>query len=136
MIADLVSGQIPMGVPGVTGQVLEFHRSGKMRVLAVTSPTRLIAAPELPTAAELGFPGMTVRGSIGLLAPAGTPGAIIEQIAQATRKAIAEPVFQQMLIDAGIEATLDSNPEKFRQSLAADVALWAPVVKALGLKID
>ena len=136
VIADLVSGQIPMGVPGVTGQVLEFHRSGKMRVLAVTSPTRLSAAPELPTAAELGFPGMTVRGSIGLLAPARTPVVVIEQIAQATRKAIAEPVFQQMLSDAGIEATLDLNPEKFRQSLAADVALWAPVVKALGLKID
>jgi tripartite-type tricarboxylate transporter receptor subunit TctC len=136
VIADLVSGQIPMGVPGVTGQVLEFHRSGKMRVLAVTSPTRLSAAPELPTAAELGFPGMTVRGSIGLLAPARTPVVVIEQIAQATRKAIAELVFQQMLSDAGIEATLDSNPEKFRQSLAADVALWAPVVKALGLKID
>jgi tripartite-type tricarboxylate transporter receptor subunit TctC len=136
VIADLVGGQVPMGVPGVTGQVLELHRSGKMRVLAVTSPARLSAAPELPTAAELGFPGMTVRGSIGLLAPAGTPIGIIERIAQATRTAIAEPAFQQMLIDAGIEATLDSNPEKFRRSLAADVALWTPVVKALGLKID
>jgi tripartite-type tricarboxylate transporter receptor subunit TctC len=136
VIADLISGQIPMGVPGVTGQVLEFHRSGKMRVLAVTSPTRLTAAPELPTAAELNLPGMTVRGSIGLLAPAGTPAGIIEQIAQATRTAIAEPGYQQLLVDAGIEPTLDSNPEKFRQSLAADVALWTPVVKALGLKID
>jgi tripartite-type tricarboxylate transporter receptor subunit TctC len=136
VITDLAGGQIPMGVPGVTGQVIEFHRSGKMRVLAVTSPTRLIAAPELPTAAELGFPGMTVTGSIGLLAPAGTPIGIIEQIAQASRTAVAEPAYQQMLIDAGIEPTLDSNPEKFRGSLAADVALWTPVVKALGLKID
>jgi tripartite-type tricarboxylate transporter receptor subunit TctC len=136
VITDLVGGQIPMGTPGVTGQVIELHRSGKMRVLAVTSPTRLVAAPELPTAAELGFPGLTVRGSIGLLAPAGTPVGIIEQVAQATRTAIAEPAYQQMLIDAGIEATLDSNPQKFRQSLAADVALWAPIVKALGLKLD
>jgi tripartite-type tricarboxylate transporter receptor subunit TctC len=79
---------------------------------------------------------MIVRGSIGLLAPAGTPTGIIAQIAQATRTAIAEPAYQQMLLDAGIEPTLDSNPEKFRQSLAADVALWAPVVKALGLRID
>jgi tripartite-type tricarboxylate transporter receptor subunit TctC len=132
LITDLVSGQVPMGVPGVTGQVLEFHRSGKMRVLAVTSPMRLTAAPELPTAAELGLPGMIVRGSIGLLAPAGTPTGIIAQIAQATRTAIAEPAYQQMLIDAGIEPTLDSNPEKFRQSLAADVALWAPVVRRSG----
>jgi tripartite-type tricarboxylate transporter receptor subunit TctC len=136
LITDLVSGQVPMGVPGVTGQVLEFHRSGKMRVLAVTSSMRLTAAPELPTAAELGLSGMIVRGSIGLLAPAGTRQGIIEQIAQATRTAIAEPAYQQMLIDAGIEPTLDSNPEKFRRSLAADVALWTPVVTAIGLRID
>jgi tripartite-type tricarboxylate transporter receptor subunit TctC len=136
VIADLISGQVPMGVPGVTAQVIEFHRSGKLRALAVTSPTRLTAAPDLPTAAELGLPEMIVRGSIGLLAPAGTQVTIIERIAQATRTAIADPAYQQLLIEAGIEPTLDSNPEKFRQSLAADVALWAPVVKTLGLKID
>jgi len=136
LITDLVSGQVPMGTPGVTGQLLEFHRSGKMRILAVTSPTRLIAAPELPTVTELGFPGMTVLGSIGLLVPAGTPSAIVEQIAQATRTAVAEPAYKRLLIDAGIEPTLDSNAEKFQRSLAADVALWTPVVKALALKID
>jgi tripartite-type tricarboxylate transporter receptor subunit TctC len=136
LITDVLAGQVQMGTPGVTGQVIELHRSGKMRVLAVTSPTRLAAAPELPTAAEQGFPGVTVIGSLGLLAPAGTPKEIIEQIARATRTVVAEPAFMQMLIEAGIEPTLDSNPEKFRQSLAADVALWTPVVKALGIKID
>ena len=120
----------------MTAQVLEFHRTGKMRVLALTSPARLVAAPDLPTAAELGFPAMTVTGSIGLLAPAGTPIGIIEQVAQASRAAVAEPAYQQILIDAGIEPTLDSSPDKFRRSLAADIALWTPVVKALGLKID
>jgi len=136
LITDLVGGQIPMGTPGVTGQVIEFHRTGKMRVLAVTSPARLNAAPELPTAAELGFAGMTVMGSIGLLAPAGTPIGIIEQIAQATRTIVAEAAFKRMLTEAGIEPTPDSNPEKFRRALAADVDLWRPVVKALALKID
>jgi tripartite-type tricarboxylate transporter receptor subunit TctC len=135
-ITDLVGGQVPVGIVGVTGQVLEFHRAGKMRVLAVTGPARLIAAPEIPTAAEQGFPGMTVTGSIGVLAPAGTPVEIIEQIAQATRTAVAEPAYKQMLVDAGMESTLDSNPEKLRRSLAADVALWTPVVQALGLKIE
>jgi tripartite-type tricarboxylate transporter receptor subunit TctC len=135
-IADLVAGQVPMGIVGVTGQVLEFHRSGKMRVVAVTSPTRLTAAPDLPTAGELGFPGMTVTGSIGLLAPAGTSIGIIEQIAEATRTAVADSAYKQMLSDMGMEAPLDSNPEKFRQTLAADVALWTPVVKRLGLKLD
>ena len=136
LIADLVGGQVPMGTPGVTRQLIEFHRSGKARILAVTSAARLVAAPELPTAAELGFPELIVRGSIGLLAPAATPGAIVEQVAQASRTAVADPAFQQLLISAGIEPTADSNPEKFRRSLAGDVALWAPIVKAIGVKID
>src|SRR5712671_689382 len=120
VITDLIGGQIPMGTPGVTGQVIELHRSGRMRILAVTSPTRLKAVPELPSVTEVGFPGLVVRGSIGLLAPAGTPSAIIERVAQATRTAVAEVAWQQMLIDAGIEPTLDPSPEQFRQSLAGD----------------
>ena len=136
VVTDLVAGQVPMGVPGVTGQVLELHRAGKIRVLVVTSPKRLVAAPELSTVTELGYPGLTVIGSIGLLAPAKTPIDIIEKLAQATRAAVADPGYMKLLLDAGIEPTLDSNPEKFRQSLAADIALWTPVVRALGLKID
>ncbi len=135
-ISDLISGQIPMAVVAVTGQVIELHRSGKIRVLAVTSPVRLTAAPELPTATEAEFPGLVVPASLGLLAPAGTPKPIIEQIAQATRTALAERAYQQALIESGFEPTIDSTPEKFRRSLADDVALWAPVVKKLGLKID
>ena len=72
-IADLVSGQVPMGIVGVTGAMLEFHRTGKTRIVAITNPTRLNVAPELATAAEQGLPGLTVTGTIGLLAPAGTP---------------------------------------------------------------
>ena len=136
IIGDLISGQVPMGVVAVTGQVIELHRSDKLRVLAVTSPRRLIAAPELPTAAEAGLTGLTVRNSLGLLAPAGTPKGIIEQIAQASRAALAEPVFQKMLVEVGFEPDLDSNPEKLRRILEDDIAYWTPVVKALDLKID
>jgi len=135
-IADLVSGQVPMGIVGVTGAMLEFHRTGKTRIVAITNPTRLNVAPDLPTAAEQGLPGLTVTGTIGLLAPAGTPSSIAERIALATRAAVADPAYQQVLADAGIEPTPDSTPDKFRGSLAADIALWTPVVKALGLKLD
>src|SRR3954447_10475712 len=135
-LTDAIAGQVQMAVPGVTGQVLEFHRSGKLRLLAVTSPKRLAAAPEIPTAAEAGLPGLTVTASLGLLAPSGTPIEIVEQIAKATRTALEQPAYQQLLIEGGFEPTLDSNPEKFRQSLAADVALWAPVVRSLALKLD
>jgi tripartite-type tricarboxylate transporter receptor subunit TctC len=136
VIADLISGQIAMGIVGVTGQVLEFLRSGKLRILAVTSPARLVGAPDLPTAAELGLPGLTVAASVGLLAPATTPRPIIDQIARATHTALAEPAYQQGLIDGGFEPTVDSSPEKFRRSLADDIALWTPIVEALGLRLD
>ena len=71
-----------------------------------------------------------------MLAPARTSNPIIEQIAQATRKALAERDYQGFLIEAGFERAIDLNPENFRRSLAGDIALWTPVVKALGLKID
>jgi tripartite-type tricarboxylate transporter receptor subunit TctC len=135
-LTDLIGGQVQMAVAGFTPQVLEFHRAGRIRVLALTSSKRLAAAPEIPTVAEAGLPGLTVTASAGLLAPSGTPTPVIEQIAQATRTALAEPAYQRSLIAGGFEPVLDSNPEKFRQSLAADVALWAPVVKSLGLKLD
>jgi len=101
-LTDVIGGQVPMAVAGFTGQVLEFHRSGRIRVLAVTSPKRLATAPELPTVAEAGLPGLTVTASLGLLAPSGTPTPVIEQIAQATRTALAEPTYQQSLIEGGL----------------------------------
>jgi tripartite-type tricarboxylate transporter receptor subunit TctC len=136
LMTDLISGHIPIGVVAVTGASLAFHRAGNLRILAVTSQNPLAGAPELPTAVQAGFPGITNQGSYGLLAPAGTPKYIIEQIAQATQKLLAMPDYQKMLIETGFEATPESNPDEFRQALAADVALWRPVVTALALKID
>jgi tripartite-type tricarboxylate transporter receptor subunit TctC len=134
--ADAISGQVAMVISAVTGQLLEFHQTGKLRILAVTSPRRLIAAPEIPTAVEAGVPGMISQQSIGLFAPTGTPNAIIEQIAQATRSALAQRTYQKMLIEAGFEPDIDSTPEKFRRLIEDDLARWAPLVKAIGLKLD
>jgi tripartite-type tricarboxylate transporter receptor subunit TctC len=135
-ITDLLGGQIPMAILGMTGQVIELHKIGRMRILALTSPNRLAALAGVPTTAESGFPKLNVRGWIGLLAPAGTPQGVIDRVAQASRAALAERAWQQMLSEAGMEAALDSNPEHFRKVLAADVALWTPVVQAIGVKVD
>jgi tripartite-type tricarboxylate transporter receptor subunit TctC len=134
--ADTLSGQVSMVTPAVTGPLLEFHRTGKLRILAVTSPARLLAAPEIPTAVEAGFPGMVSQQSIGLFAPAGTAKAIIEQISRASRTALADRAYQQMLIESGFEPDLDSSPDKFRSLIAEDIARWTPVVKAIGLQLD
>ena len=102
----------------------------------VTSPQPLIAAPDIPTAAQADFPGLTYESFYGLLAPARTSKPIIEQIAKATHALLVSPDYQKMLVDIGFDATPDSNPEQLRQALAADVAFWTPVVKALDLRID
>ncbi|MBC5768230.1 Bug family tripartite tricarboxylate transporter substrate binding protein [Ramlibacter albus] len=135
-LADMVSGQVLVGIAGVTGNVLEFHRTGKLRVLAVTSSQRLAAAPDIPTVAEMGYAGLAAPGALGILAPAGTPKDIIDRVASATRSAVAEPAFQKRLVDGGFEPMLDSGPDEFRKVLAAAVTLWSPVVKRLALKID
>jgi len=135
-ITDLVSGHIPMVATSVTGQVLELHRSGKVRMLAVTTAARIIAAPDIPTAVEAGLPGMIAQNFFGLFAPAGTPKAIIEQIAQATGRAMADDEFRQKLIASGFEPHLDSTPETARRFVDVEVSRWTPVIKTIGLKLE
>jgi tripartite-type tricarboxylate transporter receptor subunit TctC len=136
VITDVMSGQIPVGILGITGQVLELHRAGKLRIVAVTSPKRLGSAPDVPTAVESGLPSMIVTGSIGLLAPAGTPRSVVEQISQATGVALADPTFQHVLKEAAMEPVAAPGPDNWKRILADDIALWGPLVKGLGLKID
>jgi tripartite-type tricarboxylate transporter receptor subunit TctC len=133
--ADALAGHVAMVAPAVTGQLIEFHRQGRLRVLAVTSPERLVAAPDLPTAAET-LPGMVSQQSIGLFGPAGTPREIIEQIAHANHTALAKQDYQDFLTKSGFEPDVDSSPEKFRQLIQAEILKWTPIVDAMGIKID
>jgi len=135
-LTDLISGHIPMLVQSVTGQAIELHNTGKLRILAVTSATRLSAVPAIPTVGEAGLPGLTSQNFIGLFAPKGTPKAIIEQIARATRTAMADKELQLMFTTSGFEPGLDSSAEKARRLLEQEIAKWAPVIKAIELKLD
>jgi tripartite-type tricarboxylate transporter receptor subunit TctC len=135
-LTDAVSGHIPIITPNVTGQVLELHRSGRLRILAVTTATRVAAAPDIPTAVEAGLPGMISQNFIGLFAPMGTPKAIIEQIYAVTRTALADRDFQQMFIASGFEPFLDSSPAKARRFLDEEIVRWTPVIKSIGLRLD
>src|SRR6185295_1922080 len=99
VITDLIGGQISMGVVAVTGQSLGLHRTGSLRILAVTSARPLKAEPGIATVAQAGFPGAVNQGSYGLLAPAGTPKPIIERIVQATRALLSTPDYQQLMTD-------------------------------------
>jgi tripartite-type tricarboxylate transporter receptor subunit TctC len=135
-ITDLVSGHIPVMTPNITGQVLELHRSGRIRILAVNAAQRLTAAPEIPTAIEQGLPSMVGQLFLGLFVPAATPQPIIDRIGDATRTVMLDQEFQRILLAQGLEAVRDSNTEKARRFIEEETARWGPVVKAAGLKLE
>ncbi len=135
-VTDLISGQIPLVVANITGQIIELQRTGKLRILAVTSPRRLVAAPDIPTAVEAGLPGMVSQNFIGLFAPAQTSRPIVEQIAHATHTAMADKEYQRMLLASGFEAELGSTPDKTRRFVEDEIARWTPIIRSTGLKLD
>jgi tripartite-type tricarboxylate transporter receptor subunit TctC len=134
-IADLISGHIPIMSPNVTGQLLGFHNTGKIRILAVNSPARLKGAPDLPTAIEQGVPNMVGQLFLGIYAPAKTPKAAIDRITQATQQALSEAAFEKALIDSGFEPVSYFGADALRY-MAAEHARWKPVVDAIGLKVQ
>src|SRR3954447_15374352 len=109
-VTDLIAGHIQLVVQSVTGQAIELHNTGKLRILAVTSTKPLSTAPSIPTVHQAGFSGLASQNFIGLFAPKGTPTAIVEKIAQATHTAMADNDLQHRFVSAGFEPELDSTP--------------------------
>jgi tripartite-type tricarboxylate transporter receptor subunit TctC len=135
-VADLASGHIPMMTPNVGGPLIDFHRAGKVRILAINSTTRIKAAPDIPTAIEAGLPGMIAGNLNGLFAPAGISQAIVDQIAEATRKSMTDADLQRVLIASGFEPILDSGPDATRQFISDELKRWTPIMKATGFKME
>jgi tripartite-type tricarboxylate transporter receptor subunit TctC len=135
-LTDLASGHIPMMTPNVGGALLDFHRAGRVRILAVAAETRLRAAPDIPTATEAGLPGMVAANFNGLFAPAGLAGPIVDQLVGATRKLIADEAFDQLLVASGFEPTAESGPEQARRLVAGEVQRWTPIMKATNFKME
>ena len=125
-----------MMTPNVGGPLLEFHRAGRVRILAVNATARIKAAPDIPTAIEAGLPDMVAGNLNGLFAPAGTPAPIVEQIAEATRRIVADEEFQKLLLASGFEPVLDSGPEATRQFIVEELKRWTPIMKATGFKME
>jgi tripartite-type tricarboxylate transporter receptor subunit TctC len=135
-LTDLASGHIPMMTPNIGGALLDFHRTGKVRILAVAAQTRLRAAPDIPTAIEAGLPGMVAANFNGLFAPAALAPAIVDQLTAATRALMADATFDQLLLNSGFEPTADSGPEQARRLVTDEVARWAPIMRATNFKME
>ncbi|HEY6993655.1 MAG TPA: tripartite tricarboxylate transporter substrate-binding protein [Xanthobacteraceae bacterium] len=133
VIADVVSGHVPMMAINITNQVIALHKTGKIRLVAVFTPKRLTVLPEVPAAAET-LPGLIAALFIGVFAPAATPQAVIDRIAQAHRTAITGEDFKSKLMESGFEPIVDTPDEALR-FIAAERARIIPLAQSLGFKL-
>jgi tripartite-type tricarboxylate transporter receptor subunit TctC len=115
--------------------VLSFMQSGDMRALAVTTKERSPLAPDVPTFAESGFPGYEVVEHVAMLAPAGTPPAVVAKLNASCRAALHAPDMQDKLTSLAITPTVQPV-EAWPEYLAAEMAKWAEVVKARDIKVQ
>jgi tripartite-type tricarboxylate transporter receptor subunit TctC len=131
-VNGMLSGSTPVGFLGL-GNLLAYIRAGSIVPLLVDSERRTVLVPEVPTMAETAFARDHTRAFFGLLAPAGTPRAIVDKLRGETARIVNEPAFMNRhLIERGLEPVLNS-PEEFRSFLQADRTRAERIVKAAGL---
>lgn len=132
MMADMLGNQIAAGV-GSVPDFIENHKAGKLRVIAVLGEKRQAAMPDVPTFAELGLKGFEDLPYYGLFAPAGTPKAALDQLADALRKAIAAPDVHERLTAMGLTVGFMSGAQLAERERAYS-QVWAGIVKRSGFQ--
>ncbi len=133
-VTDMLGGTIHVFF-GNTQAVGGLVAGGKLRPLAVTSPKRLAHMPDVPTVAELGYPGYEAATWSGLLAPAGTPQPVIDKLNAEANKALKRPEMAKKLEDDG-STPLGGTPQQFADFIKSENAKWGAAVRDAGIKLD
>ncbi|NYT82852.1 tripartite tricarboxylate transporter substrate binding protein [Alcaligenaceae bacterium] len=128
----VLAGHVNM-IFGSMGPTVPHIRGGKVRALAVTGNTRSAALPDVPTLEEAGVPDYNVSTWWGLLAPAGTPPAIVDKLAKSVEKAAAQPHIKEQFVNMGVEAA-SSTPIEFAGFIKAEVAKFKKITEAAGIE--
>lgn len=133
-VTALLSNEVQM-FPGDASAVLGFIKAGKLRTLAVASPTRFEGLPDVPTTKEAGFPGVIVESNYGIIAPTGTPPEIVQKMSRAIAETLAEPALRQKMIDQGAIPSA-TTPEAYQALMQAESKKWGEVIRRgkLGLE--
>ena len=134
MMVDLLGGQIPVAFDNLPSSINQI-RAGKVRALAVTTAKRWPGAPEIPTMAEAGVPGYESSAWFGMLAPPGTPKAIVDLLQRDVAAILKVPEVEKLFLAQGAEPVGDT-PEQFAQVITAEMAKWAKVAATTGVKLD
>jgi tripartite-type tricarboxylate transporter receptor subunit TctC len=133
-VTDLLGGNVQMYF-GNFSELYPHVSGGNIRIIGVSSEKRAAQLPQVATIAESGFPGFKTVTWNGLMAPAGTPPAVVARLADAVREALAfegtQSKFQQMGVDP-----IGSSPREFADTLRADIAVWSEAAKAANLKME
>jgi tripartite-type tricarboxylate transporter receptor subunit TctC len=133
-LSDVVAGQVPATFTSMA-TAAPFAKSGRLRILGVTTSKRMAAFPDVPTFEESGVSGMVVEHWWGVMAPAGVPKAIIDKLRAAIVNAVNSPEVRERFTALSVEPRT-TTPEQFRALLESDVKRWAKVVKDAGIHIE
>jgi tripartite-type tricarboxylate transporter receptor subunit TctC len=132
VLPDLLAGRITMGFTNIVN-ALPLAKEGKLRALAVSSRKRTALAPELPTMIESGFPDYEAVPWFGLMAPAGTPQAIIDRLHTEAVKALALPDVRKSFESQGLDV-IGGTPAEFADVIKSEMPYWAKVIKDAGIR--
>jgi tripartite-type tricarboxylate transporter receptor subunit TctC len=133
---DLVPGQIDLAF--ATPLFLQLVRAGSIKAYAVTSDTRSVLAPDIPTFAEMGLPALSLSAWSGFFAPKGTSRDIIAKLNAAAVEALADPAVRSRLVELGFEIfpREQQTPEALGALVKADAEKWWPIIKESGIKAE
>ena len=131
--AELMGGTVSAGISGIA-DASEFHRTGKLRIVATSGAARSRALPDVPTFKELGVP-MDLSLWYGVFAPAGTPNAVVELLGRELVAIVGAPDLAERFVTLGLDPAA-AGPKAAADTLAADYARWRPIVQQAGFKLD
>ena len=132
-IAELIAGQVDLKLEPPASAMPQI-KNGRLRAIAVSSPKRIAALPDVPAVAET-LPGYEVMGWQGLWLPAGTPSAIVEKLRAAFAKALQLPDIRQRIIDVGAEP-IGSTSEEAQRTIDRELAIWTKLIHDRGIRAE
>jgi tripartite-type tricarboxylate transporter receptor subunit TctC len=132
VLPDLIAGRIDMFI-GAINSLLPLIKDGQIRALATSSNRRIASLPDLPTMAEVGLPEVEIGSGVGLMAPAGTPPAIIETLNREIAAIIADKGFHERMAKIGVDV-VGTTAAAYAKMTRDDYARWGKVVKAAGIE--
>lgn len=132
---DVIAGHIPFMIVDLQ-PALQQIKEGKVRVLGVTTPKRVAAAPDIPTIAEGGLPGYELVAWQGVVAPAGTPRPIVDVLAGQIARLLSDPATRERFTSIAIEPLPVSTPDSFADYIRTEVDRWTTIVKNSGAEAE